>query len=64
MTDELILANATLVLPGETLRGSVKITEGKIAQITSGSGVPKGALDLEGDYLCPGLVESITSSHA
>ncbi|EAQ47041.1 MAG: phosphonate metabolism protein PhnM [Roseobacter sp. MedPE-SWde] len=62
MTDELILANATLVLPGETLRGSVKITEGKIAQITSGSGVPKGALDLEGDYLCPGLVELHTDN--
>lgn len=62
MTDELILANATLVLPGETLRGSVKLVDGEIAEIASGSSVPTGALDLEGDYLSPGLVELHTDN--
>ncbi len=62
MTDELILANATLVLPGETLRGSVKLVDGEIAEISSGSSVPTGALDLEGDYLSPGLVELHTDN--
>jgi alpha-D-ribose 1-methylphosphonate 5-triphosphate diphosphatase len=62
MTDELILANAMLVLPGETLRGSVKLVEGEIAEIASGTAVPTGALDLEGDYLSPGLVELHTDN--
>lgn len=62
MTDELILANATLVLPGETKRGSVKLVAGEIADISTGAEVPKGALDCQGDYLCPGLVELHTDN--
>lgn len=62
MTDELILANATLVLPGETLRGSVKLVGGEIADIATGTSVPSGGMDLEGDYLCPGLVELHTDN--
>jgi len=62
MTQELILANATLILAGETRRGSVKITDGLIAEIADGSSVPTGALDLEGDYLSPGLIELHTDN--
>ncbi len=62
MTDELILANATLVLPGETLRGQVKIHGGKIADISAGASVPTGAIDCDGDYLSPGLVELHTDN--
>ncbi|MBY6056101.1 alpha-D-ribose 1-methylphosphonate 5-triphosphate diphosphatase [Leisingera daeponensis] len=62
MTDELILANARLVLPGETLIGSVKVAEGKIADISGGASVPAGAVDCEGDYVCPGLVELHTDN--
>ncbi|WP_122073159.1 alpha-D-ribose 1-methylphosphonate 5-triphosphate diphosphatase [Pseudophaeobacter sp. EL27] len=62
MTDELILANATLVLPGETLRGQVKLLGGEIADISGGSAVPGGAVDCEGDYLSPGLVELHTDN--
>ncbi len=62
MTDELILANATLVLPGETLRGSVRLVASEIADIATGSGVPRGATDLEGDFLSPGLVELHTDN--
>ena len=62
MTDELILANATLVLPGETLRGQVKIHGGKIADISAGVSVPTGAIDCDGDYLSPGLVELHTDN--
>ncbi|MGR3621343.1 alpha-D-ribose 1-methylphosphonate 5-triphosphate diphosphatase [Pseudophaeobacter sp.] len=62
MTDELILANATLVLPGETLRGSVRLVAGEIADIATGSGVPRGGTDLEGDFLSPGLVELHTDN--
>lgn len=62
MTDELILANATLVLPDETLRGSVKLVDGEIDDIASGTTAATGAVDLEGDFLSPGLVELHTDN--
>lgn len=62
MTDELILANATLVLPDETLRGCVKLCDGTITEIASGASVPAGALDCEGDFISPGLVELHTDN--
>lgn len=62
MTSETILANATLVLPGETLRGQVRIVEGRIADIAEGSDVPKGAEDCCGDLVIPGLIELHTDN--
>ncbi|MEW2912914.1 alpha-D-ribose 1-methylphosphonate 5-triphosphate diphosphatase [Leisingera sp. JC11] len=62
MTEEMILANATLVLPGEVRTGSVKICGGEIADIADGVSVPAGAMDCEGDYVSPGLVELHTDN--
>lgn len=62
MTEELILANATLVLPGETVTGSLRIADGTIAEIDQGARVPAGAVDCEGDFLSPGLVELHTDN--
>ncbi|KIC12589.1 phosphonate metabolism protein PhnM [Leisingera sp. ANG-M1] len=62
MTDELILANAMLVLPGEIRAGSVKIEGGEIADIADGISVPAGAVDCGGDYVSPGLVELHTDN--
>ncbi|UWQ33391.1 alpha-D-ribose 1-methylphosphonate 5-triphosphate diphosphatase [Leisingera sp. M527] len=62
MTEDLILANATLVLPGETRTGSVKIAGGEITDIADGASVPAGAIDCEGDCVCPGLVELHTDN--
>ncbi|WP_420005246.1 alpha-D-ribose 1-methylphosphonate 5-triphosphate diphosphatase [Arenibacterium sp. LLYu02] len=62
MTQELILANATLILAGETRLGAVKIADGVIVDISDGAAVPTGALDLGGDYLSPGLVELHTDN--
>ncbi|SDK47000.1 alpha-D-ribose 1-methylphosphonate 5-triphosphate diphosphatase [Paracoccus chinensis] len=61
MTDT-ILANATLVLPTETLRGRVRLSGGRIAEIAEGAGVPQGAIDCEGDLVMPGLVELHTDN--
>ncbi len=58
----LVLANATLVLPGETLRGNLVVADGRIAALDTGGGVPRSALDCEGDYLAPGLVELHTDN--
>ncbi|MFW8594233.1 alpha-D-ribose 1-methylphosphonate 5-triphosphate diphosphatase [Cribrihabitans neustonicus] len=62
MTEELILANATLVLPEGLSRGCVKVAHGRIAALDSGAAVPAGAVDCEGDFLCPGLVELHTDN--
>ncbi|MFN3578028.1 MAG: alpha-D-ribose 1-methylphosphonate 5-triphosphate diphosphatase, partial [Tabrizicola sp.] len=62
MTTETILANATLVLPTETLRGQVRIRDGRIADIAEGSSVPAGAVDCGGDLVMPGLIELHTDN--
>ena len=59
---EVILANARIVLPRETLHGSVMIRDGRFAAIDAGSAVPPGAVDCEGDILCPGLIELHTDN--
>jgi alpha-D-ribose 1-methylphosphonate 5-triphosphate diphosphatase len=62
MTRETILANATLVLPDETLRGQVRIVDGRIADIAQGQDVPPGAEDCGGDLVMPGLIELHTDN--
>ncbi|RRH76635.1 alpha-D-ribose 1-methylphosphonate 5-triphosphate diphosphatase [Falsigemmobacter faecalis] len=57
-----LLANATLVLPGEVLRGALHLKDGRIAAIEQGSHVPAGAEDCEGDLLMPGLIELHTDN--
>jgi alpha-D-ribose 1-methylphosphonate 5-triphosphate diphosphatase len=62
MTDETILANASLVLRDEVVTGSLVIRDGAIAAIDTGASVPTGAADLGGDYLAPGLIELHTDN--
>jgi alpha-D-ribose 1-methylphosphonate 5-triphosphate diphosphatase len=54
MTEELVFTNANVVLADEVILGSIKIVDGRIADI----GAPfAGGIDIEGDFLLPGLVE-------
>lgn len=62
MTKQTIFANATLILNDEVVRGSVRVSDGMITDIDTGTSVPTGATDLEGDYLAPGLVELHTDN--
>ena len=62
MTETLVLANAMLVLPDETLRGSLVVRDGMIAAIDHGTAVPPGAVDCHGDFVGPGLVELHTDN--
>lgn len=62
MSNETILANATLVLPGETLRGQVRLDDGRITDLSEGTSVPKGAIDCAGDLVMPGLIELHTDN--
>ena len=57
-----ILANATLVLPHEVVRGSLRLSGGVIADIAQGTDVPAGAIDCEGDLVLPGLIELHTDN--
>jgi alpha-D-ribose 1-methylphosphonate 5-triphosphate diphosphatase len=62
MTEETILANAQIVLPGEVRRGSIVLRAGRIADLAEGAGVPKGAIDCAGDLVMPGLIELHTDN--
>jgi alpha-D-ribose 1-methylphosphonate 5-triphosphate diphosphatase len=55
MTAETVFRNARIVLGDEIVTGSLKISDGHIADFSAGaSGLGE---DFEGDYLIPGLVE-------
>ena len=62
MTNDIVLANARLILPGEVVHGALRIAGGRIAAIDTGAAVPAGAVDCAGDYLCPGLIELHTDN--
>ncbi|SEN16171.1 alpha-D-ribose 1-methylphosphonate 5-triphosphate diphosphatase [Gemmobacter aquatilis] len=59
---ETILANATLVLPGEVLTGGLVLRDGRIAEIFQGAALPAGAMDCAGDLVMPGLIELHTDN--
>ena len=62
MTAETIFTNAVLVLPDETLTGTL-ITRGDvITAIEVGRSSAPGAIDLDGDYLIPGVVDVHTDN--
>jgi len=62
MTQQTILANATLVLPDETVTGAIIMRGATIEGIDSGKSVPKGAVDCGGDFVAPGLIELHTDN--
>jgi alpha-D-ribose 1-methylphosphonate 5-triphosphate diphosphatase len=53
--------NAQLVLPGEIVVGSLQAVNGRIKAIHSGA-TTAASIDLDGDYLIPGLVEMHTDN--
>ena len=62
MASELILTNARVVGPKEVFLGSVFASGGFIVDVQPGSTHSPAALDLEGDFLLPGLVELHTDN--
>ena len=53
---ETILANAILVLPDQTLRGQIRLSQERILDIAEGAEIPAGAIDCAGDLVVPGLI--------
>ncbi|PYC47958.1 phosphonate metabolism protein PhnM [Litorivita pollutaquae] len=61
MTD-VTLANACLVLDAEVMHGGLTMRDGRIADVFTGTAVPAGAIDLQGDLIIPGLIELHTDN--
>lgn len=59
---ETILTNARLVLETGVVTGTLLVRDGVIAAIDSGASAAPGAVDCEGDYLSPGLIELHTDN--
>ncbi len=62
MSIETVFSNARLVLGDEVVLGSLKIVDGVIADIASGKEHIAGSVNLDGQYLLPGLVELHTDN--
>jgi len=62
MTDETILTNAFLVLPGEVIHGTLVMRDGRIAEVQPGRSHALTARDLGGDHLIPGVVDVHTDN--
>jgi alpha-D-ribose 1-methylphosphonate 5-triphosphate diphosphatase len=57
-----IFSNARLVLDDEVVKGSLYSHGGTIERIDQGASAISGAIDLQGDYLMPGMVEVHTDN--
>jgi alpha-D-ribose 1-methylphosphonate 5-triphosphate diphosphatase len=57
-----ILSNAVIVTPETTVRGTVVVRDGRIAEISRQSTAAAGAADLDGDLLLPGLIDLHTDN--
>jgi alpha-D-ribose 1-methylphosphonate 5-triphosphate diphosphatase len=62
MIQETIFTNAILVLPDETLTGSIVVRGQTIIEVQPGRSHLMAALDLDGDTLIPGLVDIHTDN--
>ncbi|EWY37957.1 phosphonate metabolism protein PhnM [Skermanella stibiiresistens SB22] len=54
--------NARIVGRDGVLSGGVSVRDGVIAEVGDGPAAPTGALDFEGDFLLPGLIEMHTDN--
>jgi alpha-D-ribose 1-methylphosphonate 5-triphosphate diphosphatase len=57
MSQDVLFTNARIVMRHEVVQGSVRARGGSITEVAPGPVRGRGGVDLEGDYLLPGLVE-------
>lgn len=63
MSQQIIFKNARMVLPNEVVHGSLAVTRGRIESFDQTStGCAGAVVNVEGDYLLPGLVEMHTDN--
>ena len=59
---ETVFANAKIITENAIIQGTLMFADGVIRSIDSGRSVPLGAIDCEGDYVAPGLIELHTDN--
>ena len=59
---ETVFANAKIITENAIIQGTLMFADGVIRSIDSGRSVPSGAIDCEGDYVAPGLIELHTDN--
>lgn len=62
MRQEQVMTRARLVLPGEVVTGTVVVRDGWIVDLDHSVSTLPSVVDLDGDYLLPGLVELHTDN--
>lgn len=62
MNQQIVFNHARMVLPDEVIEGSLCIQGEQIVDIDNSPSGQPGAIDLEGDYLIPGLIELHTDN--
>ena len=62
MNPETIFTNAALVLPDRVMTGTLLVRDGLIAAIDDGASRDPAAIDLDGDFLIPGVVDVHTDT--
>lgn len=58
----MILTNANLILRDGVVPGTVSVKDGRISDVSTQISRAPGAIDCEGDYLAPGLIEMHTDN--
>ncbi|MBV8168122.1 MAG: alpha-D-ribose 1-methylphosphonate 5-triphosphate diphosphatase [Alphaproteobacteria bacterium] len=59
---ELVLANARVVTRYAVIHGAVQVRDGMITDVSDQAALVPGAIDCDGDYVLPGLVELHTDN--
>ena len=59
---ELVISNARVVTREAVIHGTVQVRDGLIADVSAVPALVPGAIDFDGDYLLPGLVELHTDN--
>ena len=62
VADEYCLANARLITDEGIAAGRVSISGGVISSVDGGTAIPAGAVDCDGDFVSPGLIELHTDN--
>ncbi len=59
---DFILTNARLVLRDQVITGTVSVRDGRIADVSANGTAVPGAIDCDGDYVIPGIVDVHTDN--
>jgi alpha-D-ribose 1-methylphosphonate 5-triphosphate diphosphatase len=62
MSDACVLTNARIVTADAVVSGTLVVRAGRVVAVEAGTSGAAGAVDLEGDWLLPGLVELHTDN--